>query len=108
MAVAIPLWKKSMPKQDKPTTHDLTRQVLAANKWRVFTGKFTLEDTVREVRKLNKWAKREGIYDAIEEYGPIGEGDVAWFESPIQARYYDPKTRKGVSGGGKEKDKDTR
>lgn len=64
-------------------TAEATRAVLKKHAADALSGELTLEDVVSLVREIVPRANREGIYQAIEDYGPIGEGpdglgDLVW------------------------------
>lgn len=79
----------------KPTTEELTRQVLAIHACSAYNGTMTVEKVVHLVRESNPRANRSGIYKAIEAFGPIGECDRHWLIHPAESsRFYTPPGRK--------------
>lgn len=82
-------------------TAEATRAVLKQHKDDALNGTLTVDEVIVLVREVVPNAKPEGIYRAILDYGPIGEGDAAWYrragEPQIPAWYYSAKSaRTGV------------
>lgn len=77
-------------------TAEATRAVLKERYQEALNGTLTLEDVVAEVKRVVPQAHREGIYNAIEAYGPIGEGDKKWARRAqlpqIPSWFFNPRT----------------
>jgi hypothetical protein len=87
-------------------TAEATRYVLKAHRDEALEGTLTVDDVVYLVREVVPAANVQGIYKAIEDYGPIGEGpdgqgDLAWYRRAQQLRipswFYNPKTGEALA-----------
>lgn len=59
-------------------TAKATRYVLTVNRDEALSGELTTGRVVEMVQEIIPTAKPQGIYRAIEDYGPIGEDDEVW------------------------------
>lgn len=72
-------------------TEEAVVAALASHMDMAFSGELTVSDVICLVRLSNPNAKLAGIYNAVEEYGPIGELDVEWLSPGVPAsRSYTP------------------
>jgi hypothetical protein len=82
-------------------TAEATRAVLKLHREEAVNGTLTVENVITLVQEVVPLAHREGIFRAIENYGPIGEDDLAWCrraEGPrIPSWFYNPKTGEALA-----------
>lgn len=80
-------------------TAEATRSVLKQYRDAALDGTLTVDQVVSLVKQVVPSAQREGIYNAIGAYGPIGEGaeglgDTEWYERAqkpqIPSWFYSP------------------
>lgn len=82
---------------------EATRAVLKLHRDDAINGMLTLGDVVYLVRQVMPGAEERSIYNAINAYGPMGEGpdgegDLTWYRRVQQTRipswFYNPNQEK--------------